>query len=303
MSRKILEFLRLPTLLLFQRAVRLARGKKLGTRFPFLWTGYRFFLARIAKGIIVREVEGHKIYMDLGGKGPDLQLYLCGSYDDEKFEVDLFKKAVKKDMVVIDVGAHIGYYALTAARQVGPSGKVFAFEPDPHNYELFQKSILSSGYRNITAVNKAVSNRSGSSKLFINPDSSGDRRIFNSADDRNAITIDTVALDDFFKENELKVDILKMDIEGAELAAFQGMSRLIKKSPHMKVFSEFYPEALKTFGYSPKEYLDGWVKLGYKIFYINEKQSRLEPIRSDEACSVVKRDARLAINLLLGKKG
>jgi len=67
----------------------------------------------------------------------------------EKYETKLFKKSIKRGMVVLDIGANIGYYTLLAARLVGDEGKVFAFEPDPYNYSLLRKNIEANRYNNV----------------------------------------------------------------------------------------------------------------------------------------------------------
>ena len=70
-------------------------------------------------------------------------------------------------MVIIDVGAHVGYYSLLAARQVGPTGRVYAFEPDSSNHDLLLGNIERNGYTNIVAMRKAVSNRVVPMTLFL----------------------------------------------------------------------------------------------------------------------------------------
>lgn len=68
---------------------------------------------------------------------------------------------------MIDVGAHAGYYTLIAARAVGDKGRVFAFEPELSNYKLICKNVQLNSYRNVVPVRKAVTNITGSIKLFL----------------------------------------------------------------------------------------------------------------------------------------
>ena len=67
----------------------------------------------------------------------------------------LVKRIVRNGDIVVDIGAHIGYYTLIFARLVGPKGKVFAFEPEPNNFNLLIKNIKINGYKNIIPVQKA----------------------------------------------------------------------------------------------------------------------------------------------------
>jgi precorrin-6B methylase 2 len=62
---------------------------------------------------------------------------------------------------VVDVGAHVGYFTLLAARLCGPNGRVFAFEPHPDNFRLLERNIRENGAENVTAVRKAVADRAG----------------------------------------------------------------------------------------------------------------------------------------------
>ena len=74
-------------------------------------------------------------------------------------------------MNVINIGANIGYFTLLAAREVGPDGKVFAFEPFPQTVELLKKNIDSNGYKNVQVISMAVSDRKEKSFLALKSDS------------------------------------------------------------------------------------------------------------------------------------
>ena len=87
---------------------------------------------------------------------------------NEKYETELFKKMVQDGMVVVDIGANIGYYTLIAAKLVGNKGIVYAFEPEPSNYELLCQNIAINGYTNVVPIEKAVSKTSGKTKLYVN---------------------------------------------------------------------------------------------------------------------------------------
>src|SRR5690348_7565067 len=112
-------------------------------RIPYLGRGCRQVDRAIKymflpQGSGVVSIRGH--YMDVGDWSlrPDPDL-LFGSY--EEGTTNIFERLLKEGMAVVDVGANLGYYALLAARLVGESGKVYAFEPDPTNYALLTKNI------------------------------------------------------------------------------------------------------------------------------------------------------------------
>lgn len=128
------------------------------TKDSFLGKFLRKTLDLIPNGSEVRILRG-----PLRGKkwikGAGVNSYWLGSYENEK--VKIFKKFVKKGRVVFDIGANVGYYSLLAANLVGPSGKVFAFEPLRSNFEHLKKNADINFYRNIFPFEVAVSDKSG----------------------------------------------------------------------------------------------------------------------------------------------
>src|SRR5262245_13382224 len=79
----------------------------------------------------------------------------------EPFETKLVLENICRGDWVIDVGANIGYYTLLFAQKVGQRGRVFAFEPDPENFELLEHNVRQNGYDNVVLVNKAVAEKTG----------------------------------------------------------------------------------------------------------------------------------------------
>jgi hypothetical protein len=105
-------------------------------------------------GAYLFDVNGHKMYIPTGNIG-------CGIAPYEPETTAVFLSLITDGDVVVDLGAHVGYYTLLAARRVGPEGRVFAFEPNPDNFRLLVKNIESNLYSNVIPVQKAVSNGRG----------------------------------------------------------------------------------------------------------------------------------------------
>lgn len=122
------------------------------------------------------------------------------------------------------------------------------------------------GYKNVILVQKAVSNKTGKLKLYLSEDNPGDHRIYNSHDGRKSFEIEAIRLDDYFKDYDGKIDFIKMDIQGAEGWAIQGMLNLLKKNKTVKIVSEFWPIGLKRSGIEPDEYLKLLIELGFKLY-------------------------------------
>ena len=223
---------------------------------------------------------GHKLYIDKWDTTISQELILSGKWED--YETELFKKNIKPGDTVVDIGAHIGYYTVIAAQLVGDKGKVYAFEPDPKNYQLLQRNVKLNGYSNVVLVNKAVSDKSGQAHLFLNNENTGDHRIFNPELDRRSLSIATTTLDDFFKDKEKRVDIIKMDIQGAEARAFQGAMKVIARNRHIKLITEFYPQALQQSEISAEEYLALLQKHTFKLFNIDEVKRTTKPVTNNQ---------------------
>lgn len=154
---------------------------------------------------------------------------------------------------------------------------MFAFEPNPKNFEYLTKNIKLNNYTNVTAEQKAVSNVNGKTKLFVCPYDSGHHTI-NKADGIEAyrlgrkgkvesIDIDTVTLDEYLKSKTDRVDVMKIDVEGAEALAFGGMKEILNNNKHVKIFLEFFPLLIENMGNSPKEFIESLFK-DFNIFVI-----------------------------------
>ncbi len=225
-------------------------------------------------------IEDHKINIDKWDTVVSQELIVSGKW--EEYETELFKKHIKPGDTVVDIGAHIGYYTLIAARLVGNNGKVYAFEPDPKNFQILEKNVAQNGYHNVVLVNKAVADKSGNAQLFLNSENSGDHRIFESDHGRKSIAITTTTLDDFFKNQDKKVDLIKMDIQGAEARAFQGSTRTLAKNKHMTLITEFYPQALQLSGKNAEEYLALLQENDFRLSDIDEVKRTTRPVTSKQ---------------------
>ena len=113
----------------------------------------------------------------------------------------------------MDIGTHIGYYSLLAAKLMENSGKVYAFEPEPYNYNILTKNIEINGYRNIIPIKKAVSNNCGKTMLFIDSVHFSGHSICVTTGKENSIEVETTTLDDFFITwvRDTKVDLIKIE--------------------------------------------------------------------------------------------
>lgn len=167
----------------------------------------------------------------------------------------------------LDIGAHIGYYTLIASKIVGETGKVFAFEPDPTNFALLNRNIEANKCKNVTAVQKAVSNKTETTKLYISPDNTGDNRIYDIHLGWESTDIETITIDDYFKDYPKQIDFVKMDIQGSEGLTVEGMHHTLQKNDHIIMITEFFPSMMIKAGTDPTAFLKAITYNGADLYY------------------------------------
>ncbi|MEK6829347.1 MAG: FkbM family methyltransferase, partial [Nanoarchaeota archaeon] len=172
--------------------------------------------------------------------------------------------------VVLDVGAHIGYYTLLMSDLVGCNGKVFAFEPEPSNFNLLQKNVEINTCKNIVIEKKAVSDYNKKSYLYLSKDNSGMHRLNNSVYCKQCIAVDVISLDDYFCSSPLidKIRFVKIDVEGSELDVLSGMKLILEKNHNIAILLEFIPDNLAEHGSNPIDLLRFFKDNSFKIYAI-----------------------------------
>jgi len=205
------------------------------------------------------------------GDGLGFNLLTQGTW--EAFKTELFKKCIRSGMTVVDVGAHVGLYSLVAAALVGPEGRVYAFEPEPQNYDLLQKNIKANGFTNVIPLRKVVQDRPGTAKLYLHPERSELHSVRKLRKGAKAIVVEAISLDDFWGGQ--RVDIVKIDVEGAEMAVLEGMQRIISENQDIKVFCEFVPQFLTEAGADPGHFLAKLVAHGFTIYELDDHRKAI----------------------------
>ncbi|MCX6719014.1 MAG: FkbM family methyltransferase [Candidatus Taylorbacteria bacterium] len=196
----------------------------------------------------------------------------------EKTEIDLFRRCLKPGMTVVDIGANIGYYTVIAAKNIGSNGKLFAYEPENRNYSFLEKNIGINKLTNVIPFKIGISDKKGTNKLYLDDDNKG-RHSFVFNEDKSAISIETDTLDESLRRyGSPTIDIIKIDIEGAEFLALQGMKETIKRSPNLIIFSELYPKGMRKLGGDPRKYLENLVESGFSLSIIDGDSNKVTPI-------------------------
>ena len=210
------------------------------------------------------EIEGEKMYLD---EVDALCLSINGIH--EKLVTNLIKKEIHSGDVVLDIGAHIGYYTLQFANLVGSTGKVYAFEPEPKNFELLKKNVQINKHDNVVLIQKIVSDKVGIVEFFISKFDSIGNKLFKSDESGSSIKVGSTTLDEYFKDLKKKIDFIKMDIQGGEGKATLGMKNLLKENKNLKIIQQWAPEPLKQNHTNPEDHLKFLQHIGYKFYEID----------------------------------
>ncbi len=246
----------------FRKAAKVATGHGIRGRFPLVNCIYKGVNRRLAPP--TAQVLGNKMYLD---QGDSMGLALGGGY--ETVETALILDLIRPGQVVLDIGANIGYYTLLFARLVGATGQVFAFEPDPESFSLLQRNIAENHYDNVTTFRVAVSNVNSDLTLYRDRFNNLDHRLTSPGRDCTTLIVRAVRLDDFLSSHlDRPIDLIKMDIQGSEGLALEGMRSILARVGSPLLLTEYWPLGLDQSGIGAERFLRMLHHAGYRLFDI-----------------------------------
>ena len=217
------------------------------------------------------------------------QIQMLGTYSTESFERKVLEKYLKKDQIMLDIGANIGFYSLFARSIIGEKGMVYSFEALKENTEMIQMSIVENSFENINVINAGISNKVGKGFLHVSPYYNSEHSLFNyhyssGKTNGNKIQINLNTVDNFLqnKVNDLNIDIIKMDIEGSESNALEGMTDTLNYNDNIVLVTEFWPQGFKNSNNKSKEFLEKLNSVGFQINHIDENKEKVYPVTVNE---------------------
>lgn len=176
---------------------------------------------------------------------------------------------IKENDTIADVGAYVGLFTILAAKRVSGTGKVFAFEPNPKSFALLKKHIeLNKVTDKVQLFNLAIGNNNKPLTLIspvIECDPKSYVTVSAAQAGRNTFLVESRSLDELFESR--KVDILKVDTEGYEIAILEGARNLLKRNtgyPRL-IFVECHPYMWNEFGVNSEQLTGVLHEAGYKI--------------------------------------
>jgi len=269
----------LPTKILFnlyQTGKNLLSGRGL-TKYSFIRKVKHYSLSNLQTDYA--EVFGNKLF--LSKKGLALSISHYGTY--EELESKIMEEKIEMGNIVVDVGANIGLHTLNMARIVGNTGQVFAFEPDPSNFEILKKNVKINNYKNIILEQKAVGDKHGRTTLYQS-DHPGKHRIFPQTEQaKSQVQVELTNLDNYFDSDMIdKINFIKIDVEGLEFSVLKGMKNILKNSKKIKILFEFMPENTMEVGFTPIELLNYLTSNNFKLYCMDDKTKKLLHVSNNE---------------------
>lgn len=173
----------------------------------------------------------------------------------ERAETQWVRTWLRAGMAAVDAGANVGLFTLLMAHRVGPSGRVLAFEPDPGNFASLVENLRRNRAGHVDARCQALGSTQGVGRLDPSAANAGDHRVQAAPPLAGGeVGVDIVTLDSAWPPDQ-PLDLIKMDIQGAEAEALLGMERTWRSQERLVMLLEFWPQGLRESGSDPTRFL------------------------------------------------
>lgn len=197
--------------------------------------------------------------------------YILG-WQHEADVIRVFRTFLTQRSVVLDIGANFGLYTALSASIVKEHGRLYAFEGNPRVFESLQRTIVANDLyfnSNIVSANLLMSSESGRGRLYYSanlPSGGTMSDVMLLGGKRHSVEVEMTTVDDFLP-SDLRVDLVKIDVEGHEPLVLRGMERTIARSPDIRIVIEF-AENLLAHTVEPADFLDQIRALGFAICHV-----------------------------------
>lgn len=234
-----------------------------------LLRGHRLLPAMLRPGERAYRFPGGMIYLDIREK-PWIRKIALEVFERPK--VEALRAMLRPGMTFVDVGANTGFFALIAARLVGPTGRVLAIEPEPENCTRIQRNIELNGYGNIDVVEVALADADGEAQLHLASDH-GHHSLLTTSPDRvgRTITVPQRTLDSLLAERGVeRVDVMKIDVEGFEVEVLRGARQTVQRNPDVVLLMDVH----ESLGVDAAEVCDLLNDLGLSTYQVKKPYNR-----------------------------
>lgn len=237
------------------------------SRFPDQ-RGFGFLASRLTGGRWRVKVDGD-LQMTVDPYDSIEMSIVKGCY--ERRVKDVFLGLLEPGMVVVDVGAHSGYYTLLAAKGVGAKGEVHAFEPVSVIFRRLKENVSLNALENVRLNNAALWETEAELPIYLSMSTNSGLTSFirSKYTEEKPTIVKALSLDCYVQAVQTKrIDLLKIDVEGAELPVLKGATGILRSySPD--VICEIYEPILPQAGYTVDDLLGFMAGFGYRAFYVD----------------------------------
>lgn len=193
----------------------------------------------------------------------DYNIYCLGLY--EKPLAQFFIRSLRPDAVVLDIGAYIGQYTLLAAKYA-PRGQVVAFEPHPETFARLQAHITRNSMDNVQVFQKALGQHQGVLPLVLSKQASDSYLCQSASCTETIVEVEVTTLDAAVRDMGLqKVNLVKIDVEGAEGEVLRGAQETLRRFRPLLVM-EVDRLREEAWGDSPQAILADLEQHGYALY-------------------------------------
>ncbi len=214
---------------------------------------------------------GGQIYLDVE-HSPMMRARAEGRYETAK--VAVIQRFLRPGMSFVDVGANMGDFSLIAAKTMNDRGRVLSFEPSPDNCKWIRRSIEMNGYRCIELMELALSDTSGEDTLYLS-DRVARHSLVPLRDEQETLTVAVKTLDAVLESTgDPHVDIVKVDVEGAELKVLRGGSNTFSRAARMALMVDMHVGRA-----DPIEVCALLAEYGFSLRSPAEPETEFEPAR------------------------
>lgn len=222
----------------------------------------------------------------------------------ERDEIAVFRSFLGPNMTLIDVGANIGLYTALALAEPRFSGRLIALEPDAESRAYLHRAIAANarpdGRVRVVVSDAAASDESGEAVLYRNVENRGDSRIYSAPALTEGAVVPTTTLDELAEREGIEsVELLKIDVQGAEAKVVAGAAELLARSRDAVLMTEFWPDGLARCGSSAAAYIAMLGELGFALHELRGR--RFVPLVDPKAL-IARTHGRRYTNLI-GLKG
>lgn len=217
------------------------------------------------------EMGGYSFHCDLRD-AISREVCFTGYYEPQ--ETALVRSILRPGMSFVDVGANWGYYTLLAASLVGPNGRVLSLEPEPRQFSILQENVARSKLGQVTVLQLAAAHEPGTLALASYAEDGGNygisRIVANDDGQESVVQVSSDSLDHILRQQNLfSIDLMKMDIEGAEAFAIAGLEESLAEKSIKHLLLELHPIQLAEHGSTVSAVTQRLHSAGYRAWTID----------------------------------